>query len=593
MTTPSDLTTTLQQLCDHGVLSFLDLHFAQFIHRLNQQPDQALLLGAVLSSHFTAQGHICLHLPHLAGQTFPPMPLEDIPQITCPPLTAWREALQNSAVVGVAGEYKPLILEQDRLYLYRYWHYEQQLAQQLLCRLQQPVLGLDPALLEQALQHLFADTHADEQQREAARRAVLQQFCIISGGPGTGKTWTVVRILALLLTQQPHLHIALAAPTGKAAARLEESISAALPQLHCTESIKQRLPSQASTLHRLLGSRLGSPYFRHSTHNPLLHDVVVVDEASMVDLALMTKLVQALKPTARLILLGDRDQLASVEAGTVLGDLCQLAESGQSLLTNSLVLLEKSHRFKADSGIGQVAQAVRLGEAERALQILQHTTTAAALRWEAVQSAETLLPQLSHRITQGFQQYLSQRTALAALTHFNQFRILCATRHGPFGVIAINRLVEQVLSVYHGLKPTFRWYHGRPIMITRNDYHLRLFNGDIGLILWLPGMNEPQAFFPDATAETGVRAVWPNRLPEHETVYAMTIHKSQGSEFDEVLLLLPEQSSNLLTRELLYTGITRARHRLQIFGNTSVIKTAVAQRIQRSSGLSAVLQDCA
>jgi len=581
------LTQTLQQFAEQGIFSHLDLHFGQFVQRLHGTPDDTVLLSAVLTSHFTAQGHICLHLPYVAGQLFPTVLETALPQLHCPRLEQWQIALLQSPVVGQKDEYKPLILEQDRLYLYRYWQYEQQLAQHIQHWLQQPDLPVDQDLLQQGLAQLFPNADPADKQREAAIRAVTQRFCIISGGPGTGKTATVVRILALLLSQQPKLQIALAAPTGKAAARLEEAISAAIPRLQCDIELKQRIPSHASTLHRLLGSRNGSPYFIHSASNPLLHDVVVIDEASMVDLAMMTKLTQALKPSARLILLGDRDQLASVEAGTVLGDLCQIAEAGNQALANSLVLLEKSYRFDANSGIGQVAQAMRRGEAEAALQVLKQADSP-AVSWQEV-TAETLNGAVALSLLHGYKSYLSAREPLQALTLFNQFRVLCATRHGSFGVSSINRLVEQVLSAHAGLKPQFRWYHGRPIMITRNDYHLRLFNGDIGLILWTKGLNEPQAFFPDPNSPDGVRMVWPNRLPEHETVYAMTIHKSQGSEFDNVMLVLPDQHSALLTRELLYTGITRARNQLQVFGNSGVVKEAIGRRIQRSSGLPEVL----
>ena len=570
---------TLQILRQNGVLSHFDLQFADFIEKLNGEDCEKLLLATVLTSHATAQGHVCLALSDYAAQFYPPLDVRDegLPQLQCPSLSAWLTTLQQSKVVGSAEQsHAPLILIGQLLYLQRYWAYEQQLARQIWQRLQIPAIDLNTAL-QSALQRLFPNP--DDRQRLAAETALQRAFCIISGGPGTGKTSTVVKILTLLLEQNPQLHIALAAPTGKAAARLQESIRAAKPNLDCAEHIRESIPETAYTLHRLLGSRQQSTHFKHHQDNPLSFDVVVVDEASMVDLALMSKLADALKPAARWILLGDKDQLASVESGSVLGDLCraQQVDSAPKPLRESIVLLDKSYRFNEHSLIGQLARAVQAGRSNKVLRILDRQADI-ELDWQSQVTVEHLPTLLKPLVTQ-FALLAQADNAADALQLLGQQRILTALRQGYFGVENLNRLIEQQL----GQHTRQRWYHARPIMITRNDYNLHLFNGDIGII-WQAGRNaEPLACFPDH--DGGIRSFVPNRLPAHETVYAMTIHKSQGSEFERVVLVLPDQDTRLLSRELFYTGITRSKSQLAIWARSEVVQWAVERRIQRHSGL--------
>jgi len=564
-------------LHEREIFSDLDIHFAQFINQLSDYPSEFLQIAATLVSYFTAQGHICVDLAA-------PLLIENgLYEIHEP--AVMLAALKLCNVVGKVGEYKPLILEQSRLYLYRYWDYEQSLAQQIRRRLAMPLPDIDQAKLQHDLNLLFPKLDETvDWQRIAAETAILYPFCIISGGPGTGKTSTVIKILQLLFSQNPQLNIALTAPTGKAAARLQETISQT-PHL-----INHQLPQETYTIHRLLGSLPHSPYFTYNAQNQLPYDVIVVDEASMVDLALMAKLVQAIPITARLILLGDKDQLASVEAGTVLGDICAAALNENTLensteqaniLQQHIVLLQKNYRFSEDSSIGQLAKAVRLGRAEQALALLK-SPRYDAIHWSPLVTADRLLATLAKNVIQGFTPYLQAQQPAEILAAFEQFRILCALRQGPYGVIAMNRLIEHILTTQGKIKGNYRWYHGRPIMITRNDYTLKLYNGDIGIILWNEN-NELLAYFPSPDGQ--IRHFLPNRLPAHETVYAMTIHKSQGSEFKNILLLLPEHDSPVLTRELIYTGMTRAKQTLHIWGNEKIFKTALTQRIQRLSGL--------
>ena len=601
--------TSIEHLRDMGIFSDLDVHFTKLMFSLSDSMDEESLLGIVLASHFTTQGSSCVDLSVLANQSFPLQNDSDIEAIACPILSQWHSSLRKCCVVGSPPNYTPLILNGDRLYLYRYFEYEQQLAAQIRNRCRQQCREVNSDILEEGLSRLFPFQQeiSTDQQKIAARNAVLRHVCIISGGPGSGKTSTVIKILALLLEQNPNLNIALAAPTGKAAVRLQEAITQTLPHLNCASSIKEAIPQEAYTIHRLLGSRANSPYFRSHAGNILPYDVVIVDEASMVDLALMTKLAMALSQSARWILLGDKDQLASVESGTVLGDICE-AGMGENInnhshppnshspiklldnevphsqsLTDSIVLLDKSYRFGENSGIWKLAQAVRQGESEKALRIL-NSESYPDVNWHNDGLSEGLPSTLISEIVVSFSRCLEENLPDRILQLFEQYRVLCATRRGPYGVEAINRRIREELMKKGLIRPQSRWYHGHPIMITRNDYTLNLFNGDIGIILRNPAShNELQAFFSSREGE--IRSFLPNRLPAHETVYAMTIHKSQGSEFDNVLILLPHQFSPLLTRELVYTGITRAKQRVSIWGNEPVLSMAISKKINRSSGL--------
>lgn len=572
----------IRELCQKQLISDLDYRFAAFIQQLaGAQANEALALASVLVSNLSAQGHICVDLAHHANQKFP----TDAEQaLICPSLEAWLNALQQCPVVGKTGDYQPLILDGQRLYLYRYWQYEQQLLAAILQRLS---TASNNNLNTESLERLFPQTAANDLQKQAAQIALQRNFCIISGGAGTGKTTTVAKILALLLEQEPNLRIALAASTGKAATRLKETLSRA--NLDCSDAIKAMMPQQTYTLHRLLGAIPDTPYFRHHVDNPLLYDVVVIDEASMVDLALMAKLLNALLPQTRLILLGDKDQLASVEIGSVLGDICAGAHAPPQTqqaqrLQESIVLLQTSHRFTADSGIGAVAEAVKKGDAELALQHLHSAQQ--GLSWQTLpDNSLLLLNLLKESLLAGFQQYLRAKTPAQALQALDEFRVLSALRRGRYGVENLNRLIEQLFNKQGLIDLAFRWYHRRPILITCNDYNLNLFNGDVGVIFW--EQHEIKAFF--RAEDNSIRSFYPNRLPEHETVYAMTIHKSQGSEFEKVLLLLPDQDSPLLTRELIYTGITRAKQAVEVHGKESIFRHAVQQRIQRNSGLKTAL----
>jgi exodeoxyribonuclease V alpha subunit len=589
--------------------SDLDRQFGGLLERLAGGNAPEVALAAALVSAAREEGHICLDLAGAAGR--PLSPGEDGAP-PCPPLERWLERLAESPVVGPPGSWRPLVLDGTRLYLHRYWDYERKLAEGLRGRAMDDPEGIDDAALRDGLNRLFPPGAGEtDWQKAAAFAAVTKRLAVLSGGPGTGKTYTVAKILALLLEQAgpAGLRIALAAPTGKAAARLQESIRKVGRTLPCPDEIRARLPSEAETVHRLLGSLPGTASFRHDAARPLALDAVVVDEASMVDLALFSRLVQALPPRARLILLGDRDQLASVEAGAVLGDLCDTgrdhgysrchrkryrAVTGEDLsaadprkdtaaMADCLVTLRKSWRFGENSGIRAGSLAVNAGDGRRALE-LARSGIFSDLCWLDLPRRDALPGFLERRLGDGPAADRAPADPGEALQSLDRFRILCALREGPFGVGAVNALVERILRRRGLIRPAGRWYAGQPVMITRNDYSLRLFNGDVGLIL--PDREaggELRAFF--RTPDGALRSLPPARLPEHETVWATTVHKSQGSEFDRVLLVLPDRDSPVLTRELLYTAITRARERVEIAGREEVFVAACGRRIARSSGL--------
>ena len=572
----------------------LERAFIASLHRLEPQAPEAVLLAGALCCEALASGDVCLSLARLAGKR----PWPDL-AFSLPPLDTWRAQLAASSLIGVPGDYAPLILDGDRLYLARYHAYEQQLAEQLLARAAD-VPVIDEAQLSESLTRLFAfNQQSPDWQRLAAAQAVRRRLAVISGGPGTGKTTTVVRLLAALLEQPEgaRLAIGLAAPTGKAAARMAEAIRNAKADLPVSDAVKDALPDEARTLHRLLGSRGDSPRVRHDAANPLPLDVLVVDEASMVDLALMAKLVAALPSKARLILLGDKDQLAAVEAGAVFAELCEgrgfdeqaasdlqritgqrvATQTPRSRLGDAVVLLTHSHRFAGDSGIGELARRINGGDARGSVTLLQEGR--ADLAWNAAPAPTALIERLEH----GYAAYLQaarQADPAAAFGAFNGFRALTAQREGAFGVTGINEALEARLKRRLAVPARERWYPGRAVMVRQNDYALGLFNGDIGLCLkTAQGL---RVFFE---GDEGYRGFAPARLPSHDSAFAMTVHKSQGSEFAEVLLALPEQPSPLLTRAMFYTGITRAKRKVEIWALPARLADAVTTRAERAAGL--------
>ena len=593
-------------------LAPIDRHFAGLMSRLAGDSPE-VKLAAALASYSRRLGNICVDLDEYKIKPPPPELAVDLGCGAWPDQATLLKRLKKSPVVGRPGDFRPLILDPaNRLYLHRYWKYESELAGSILRLAKGNVFPVDQQKLKAGLARLFPKIGGGEVdwQMVAAFAAVRRRLCLISGGPGTGKTRTVVVLLALLLEQHPAMRIALAAPTGKAAARLQEAVKNAKATLPCDPATKNRLPDEASTIHRLLGSIPDSAQFRHNAETPLPFDAVVVDEASMVDLALMAKLVAAIPASGWLILLGDKDQLASVEAGAVLADLCnggepvrfsdsflkelkqttrqtlpaEAASGAESELADCIVALRKNYRFGDHSGIYRLSQAVNAGNPENALQVLRESagSSAAQVVWKTLPPPAPLKAALQPLVLARYQEYLQAANPAAALAAFGKFRILCALRSGPYGVENLNRLVEEILAEAGLIQAGGPYYAGRPVMVVRNDYNLKLFNGDIGIIR-ATAAPELRACFA-GPAQT-LREIAPLRLPEHETAFALTVHKSQGSEFERVLLILPRDDSAVLSRELVYTGLTRASAGVELWADPEIFATAVRRKISRRSGL--------
>jgi len=600
--------------------SALDMHFADFMVELagKVSPDRQrnLWLAAALVSAYVGKGHVCLNLSDSAGAPLGTDEDEGMPSMICPGLDEWVDSLKELTVVGRPGEFKPLVLDEKmRLYLYRYWLYEQQLANSILTMKGLHTQIIDEKILTESIKRFFPhDGETINWQCIAAILSVLNRFTVISGGPGTGKTHTVARILALLIEQAKGapLSIALAAPTGKAAARLTDMVRVIKEDLNCPSEVKALIPETAFTIHRLLGPIYRGKTFRYNEANHLPFHVVVVDEASMVDLPLMAKLACSLEEGSRLLLLGDKDQLASVEPGAVFGDICDTDstnvfssdivgtvkgllsvelphwESQENTVTDSIVVLTKSYRFSSESGIGLLASAVKECVFSDAFGLIKDTTHN-DISWREVPAIENLEEAIEETFYSFYSDYLAVKSPQEAFSLFDRFHLLCALRHGPYGAISLNRVIEHMIRRMGMIPKAEGWYKCQPVMITANDYHLRLFNGDVGIV------------FPDQEAEKqlrvyfpadggGYRKLLPGRLKNYETVYAMTVHKSQGSEFDHVALLLPDRPSKVVTRELVYTAITRAKKSVEIWGTEQVFRNALSQTTRRESGLRDMLR---
>jgi exodeoxyribonuclease V alpha subunit len=666
---------TLGQWAARGTLRRLDGAFAAFMADLCPDAPPAVVLAAALVANVEGAGHSCMPLDSLMEDPEGTLGWAEASVAEYRDLSArlglrledWLAALRHSPLVWIddaksirshdsraaqpaqADTNQPLVLRGAKLYLRRYWRYERRVAARVLVRVATP-MPVDEARARTWLGRLFpSSTGSVDWQKVACAVALRSGLSVITGGPGTGKTYTAARLLALLLALEPHpdrLRIALAAPTGKAAARLRQSIGSALAALQA--SVDKDLPlatlvsaiGPARTLHSLLGARPDTRVFRHDAANPLEVDVLIVDEASMIHLEMMAALLEALPANARLVLIGDKDQLASVEAGAVLGELCRDAErgryrpetaeflervmgqpgqDGQLLpagfvsdgppLAQQTVMLRESRRFAGR--IGRLASAANTGDVEAASALFESAGDGELL-WVDAQSVDVAV-QLAvqgragapggYGGADGYLELLKQRPAVkgdlldaqafeswaaSVLEAFDRFRLLCAVHEGEWGTQHLNREIERALAAKRLINRRSEWYEGRPIMVTRNDPGAGVFNGDVGIVLRPMNGASPRAWFLDGAA---IRSVAVSRLEHVETAFAMTVHKSQGSEFEHTALVLPRAPSRVLTRELVYTGITRARSRLTLVtGRAQALADALGQRTRRSSGLRELLR---
>ncbi|WP_228767407.1 exodeoxyribonuclease V subunit alpha [Vibrio hibernica] len=768
--------TFMKLLQQHGVFRAIDVQLATWVHQQSLLADQqavntgqtfllsdqqqlnadSMALLTCMVSYEFGRGHICLNLdewdlvqslslrflfkrqPELQQQYGEW--IESLVHIDWQSLCLASSLVESAPSLTTLGQIspKPLVLENRRIYLHRYWQYETQVADQLRQRAEPLALSTrDVENIAQTLNRLFerdysylwqaispressqvqrqqwvcemldvqvesdalkktnasqvldwsaidsvltqATSVSDLQildtlvptsvclnwQKVAAAVALSRRFAVISGGPGTGKTTTVVKLLAALIEQSLGESnssaacvptIKLVAPTGKAAARLTESIGSAIEQLPIAPNIKALLPSQSSTIHRLLGARPNTVAYQYNRNNPLHVDILVVDEASMIDLPMMFRLLEALPKQARLILLGDKDQLSSVEAGAILGDICQFSSIGYqanylqilskltgfealpvaaqgSAIADSLCMLQKSYRFHARSGIGQLAKAINAGDAQKMQLTWQQgfddialypfyreqdlsidSTLATAVADNERLTQKQIQPHLLSLLVKGYQTYCAglslpimddrqsevalkasmekkismEQKALHVLNAFSKTRLLCAVREGEYGVVGMNREIEKALAQQRLIQPVEneKWYVGKPIMISQNDSALGLHNGDIGMCLLDESETNPRLRVYFEMPDGRIKGILPSRIPTHELAFAMTIHKSQGSEFDHTILLLPVKLNPILTKELIYTGVTRAKSRLDLFANPQVLAKGILIKTKRTSGLS-------
>lgn len=606
----------LNEAVSAGELRLFDLQFAKQMvacstESSGREGEDELLLASALVSYKLSTGDTCVNLAqaHESGLFNNKEIKASLRKV--PSLNKWRQLLLEQPVVQEVPELErgdlvdgisPLLLDtKNRLYLARYWYYEQSLMSSVQRLINSPQISADPELLSNLLQKLYPSSTTDDTdwQMVATAVAALNRFCVITGGPGTGKTYTVASLLAVFAAwpfEDVALRVMLAAPTGKAATRLTESLHASDIVPECYADV------EAVTLHRLLRMTPGRIQPRYHSGNPLPADVLVVDEASMIDLPMMTRVLDAIPEHCRLILLGDKDQLASVESGMVLGDICgphattRLSNHASTRLnkeagvkvaaldgplnriSDHIVYLTKSHRANNDTGIVELSEAVNRGDVDGCLKYL---TSADYPDLQLLEHSPSSLDSvISSYTVPVYREVMAAENPAVALSSMSGTCILCALRRGRSGADGINRRVEATLRRLEIVSAEETQYAGRPVMITENSPQQSLFNGDFGITTMDNG--RLKVFFQ---GDTSLRAFVPGRLPQHETFYAMTVHKSQGSEYNTVVLVLPDNDSPLLTREMLYTGLTRARERIIVVANTKQIETAVQTRSRRQSGI--------
>ena len=563
----AEATGLLRVFNDAGAIEAADVLVAQRLTALGDEPDERVALAIAFVVRAVRGGSVCVELASVQAQ----VEIDDLPW---PAPAEWLTAVAASPLLSSPAV---LHLEEDLLYFDRYWLEERQVATDVLA-----LAAVRPEHRLPDIARLFPPGY--DEQRRVAEVALSQGLTVLTGGPGTGKTTAVARLLALLAEQaelagKPRPRIALAAPTGKAAARLQEAVQAEVDRLQPAD--RTRLQGlRASTLHRLLGPLpRTSARFRHHRENRLPHDVIVVDETSMVSLTMMARLVEAVRPEARLLLVGDPDQLASVDAGAVLADL---VDGLSSRSDTSVAKLITPHRFGAS--IGALALAIRIGDANRAIDVLN--AGGEHIEWvdteEPAEALRTVLVPHALRLREA----AVLGNGRAALATLEEHRLLCAHRRGPHGVAYWNHQVERWLAEETDAPLWASWYAGRPVLVTANDYGLRLYNGDVGVTVLRDSALRVVMAGAEGPAEFAT-----SRLADIETMHAMTIHKSQGSQVGEVTVLLPQTDSRLLTRELLYTAVTRARTKVRVVGSAEQLRSAVARRAARATGLSRRLQD--
>ncbi len=562
--------TYLQSLKKDDEIGVFELEFIRFLNRIKPVESETALFCALVAVHDQLNGNICTDLEKLEESL-----LAKKIGLTEKSTLVLKSALESSGFVGSVGEYKPLILEGNRLYIHKLWSFEAELVTWLKAKTQQSISAKNSVIAEELNKVFINSTDRDDLQKVATCLALFKPFLIISGGPGTGKTYTVKKILSVLKSQNPEVKIALAAPTGKAAERLNESIT----------DLNEEFV--VSTLHKLLGSRRNGE-FRFNEKQKLVYDIVIVDEASMLDIRMWVSLTRALKNTARLIVLGDKDQLASVEAGSVLGDICWTANNSfnentasilkqfeltveestsSNIINDNIVLLTKSYRSSSSTGIPQLAVSINEQDFEAFMDIAEES--------DHIKIQEPI----SRDIEELVRSYSEEIINLVSRTQF-----LCSNRKGRFGTENLNKLVESNLKSILGIPFSQEWYEGRRVLTTKNNARLGISNGEIGTCI-------KQTDGALVVRFGNSRDIHTAELSDFDLAYAITIHKSQGSEFENVCIFISDKLNPVLSKELLYTGVTRAKESALVIGRREIIKQMILKEIKRSSAIPEKIQN--
>ncbi len=599
----------------------IDLWFGQKITELDAREETVILITAAFISRLSRQGDVCLNLNAYTGKTDILYKEDDAcaSSFVFPEIKKWLQILNTRPCVGEPEEYKPLILNKNRVYMYKFWVWEKKIAKYIKSKSGEPFEQCDINAAKQIFNRIFdIDNPKTYPIILAGVSALLKKLTVIIGGPGTGKTTAAANILAMLINietaknSDKNMKIAFAAPTGKAAARLKEAMAKVKTDINYDKKILSLIPETSYTIHRLLKPTFDFSAYRHNKTNPLDFDIIVIDEASMIDIKLMTALIEAIDKDTKVIILGDKNQLASVEPGAVLADICgdnkaesfsknfislvqQITGINQNSLKNlqikdnsfdNIIEFKTDFRFDKESGIKKLSDLINDQKAKEAFDYLKKGSKK-DIKFITVKKPADLHYELQKAVLTYYKDYLTSENLEDCIRLFNQFKILCAVKKGYYGINTLNMAIEKMLEAKKLISLKTKWYHKKPLLITKNDYQTNLFNGDTAIV-FNTDQNIPYAVLSDSNGK--IRQIACSMLAHYQTAYAITVHKSQGSEFDNVILVLPDAKYPVLTKELIYTAVTRAKKKVTILGTEEIFLYCVQRKAERASGLKEELE---